>query len=284
MGLPVGQTLDLEGIATEPAAPPAGELTVYAKNIGGRMMLKQVGPSGVDTPLQPHIGFNGVTIVRPNTTTTTTTLGGSHLTTGTISNPTISGGSIINATRRLQFASAGTAGASAESRMAQGHVMRGDVAGAGGWFGVWRIVQVAVPAGCMMFAGLQASTAALGAVTTPSSLLNMVGIGYDSGDTNLQVMVNDGAGTATKVDLGASFPVRTTSHFLELVLFCAPNGGQITYRVTRLEAPANQVSGTLATDLPVNTTPLCSRYYMTNNATASAATFATPGHYVESDF
>lgn len=283
MGLPIGQTLDLEGIVTEPATPAAGELTVYAKNIGGRMMLKQVGPAGIDTPLQQHLGFNGAVFVKPNTTTTVTTLGAPHANTGTISTPTISGGSIINATRRIQVASAATAGSAAESRISVGHVIRGSVVGAGGWYGVWRMIQNAAPAGCMAFMGFSASTAALAAVATPSALTDMVGIGYDSGDTNWQFMRNDSTGTATKIDLGANFPVRTTSHFLELVMFCAPAASEIFYRVRRLES-TQEATGSVTTDLPTNTTPLCSRYYMTNNATASAATLQTPGHYVESDF
>lgn len=52
---------------------------------------------------------------------------------------------------------------------------------------------------------------------TPSSLLNMIGIGNDSDSTgavkdlNLQIMCNDGTGTATKIDLGANFPANRTS-------------------------------------------------------------------------
>jgi hypothetical protein len=52
---------------------------------------------------------------------------------------------------------------------------------------------------------------------TPSSLLNMIGIGNDSDNTgavkdlNLQIMCNDGTGTATKIDLGTNFPANRTS-------------------------------------------------------------------------
>ena len=41
----------------------------------------------------------------------------------------------------------------------------------------------------------------------PSTLANIVGMGWDSADTNVQIMTNDASGTATKIDLGASFLV-----------------------------------------------------------------------------
>jgi len=69
----------------------------------------------------------------------------------------------------------------------------------------------------------------------PSTLVNIIGVGCDAGETTLSMMHNDGAGTATKVALGANFPANTQSvDVYELVLYCDPNGSVVGYRVTRL--------------------------------------------------
>lgn len=61
-----------------------------------------------------------------------------------------------------------------------------------------------VPA-ARMFLGTRNSGAALTNVE-PSTLLNVCGIGHDSGDTNLQIYGSDGTARA-RLDLGTSFPV-----------------------------------------------------------------------------
>ena len=53
-----------------------------------------------------------------------------------------------------------------------------------------------------MFAGYAGSNNQLGTTVNTSTNLNIVGVGKDSGDTNLQIMFNGGSGTATKVDTG----------------------------------------------------------------------------------
>lgn len=86
----------------------------------------------------------------------------------------------------------------------------------------------------------------------PSSQLDIVGIGLDGGDTNLQIMHNDGAGAATKVSLGADFPW-TIGTAYELTLECGPNAASISYFVQRLDDRTKTASGTLSTNLPTNT-------------------------------
>lgn len=83
--------------------------------------------------------------------------------------------------------------------------------------------------------------------------VNIVGLGFESGDTTMRVYHNDGTGTATVVDLGANFPVSAKAVY-ELTLDCTPNGS-IAYTVERLDS-AFTATGTLSTDLPATTTGL----------------------------
>jgi hypothetical protein len=88
---------------------------------------------------------------------------------------------------------------------------------------------------CRMFMGLYSAAADIGNVN-PSTLLNMVGIGFDSGQTTLRLLRNDGSGTATAVDLGAGFPTTRSQVLCELILSAEPNGSDIRYRIERLNS------------------------------------------------
>ena len=89
----------------------------------------------------------------------------------------------------------------------------------------------------------------------PSTMTDSVFMGWDAADTNVQIMHNDGAGTCTKIDLGASFPVPTTDRtaFYELSLF-SPSGTtqSVDWLVTDLVSLA-VASGTITTNLPSTT-------------------------------
>ena len=113
--------------------------------------------------------------------------------------------------------------------------------------------------GCRQFYGMQGATTDLAYSDTilVSSLINCIGVGSDSADTNLQVFHNDGTGTATKIDLGANFPAnRTAGSALTTVysieLFNAPNTSSVLYRVVNKET-GNSVQGTVSTNLPLGT-------------------------------
>ena len=121
------------------------------------------------------------------------------------------------------------------------------------------ISDTAYGSGCRQFYGLQGSTADLTYSDTVlvSSLINCIGVGSDSADTNLQVFYNDGTGTASKIDLGANFPAnRTAGSALTTVysveLYNAPASTSVLYRVTNKETGV-VAQGTLSSDLPATT-------------------------------
>lgn len=106
----------------------------------------------------------------------------------------------------------------------------------------------------------------------PSNATNAFFVGTDSGDTNLQIMHNDNAGTCTKIDLGASFPGKTSSaDFYEVTLDCDPGASTMTYTVTNLTT-STTVTGSVTTNLPTNTTALLPWIGSGTGATATAHT------------
>jgi hypothetical protein len=277
------QILTLSGKAANPGIPSTGTLSVYNKPIAGRSLLRQIGPSGVDTALQPALFGNGIYMVSPGTTTAPLVLGGPVLTAvGTVSHPTLASTNLRTSMSRWQVVSAATANSAAEQRVAFARVWRGDAAGLGGFFMRTRF---AMPSGSALeraFVGLHSSTAALATTTNPVALTNLLGIGFASSDTSWSIMHNDAAGTATTVSLGATdFPTKSENVY-ELSMFAAPNGSSVGWEVQNVSTGAT-ATGTISTDMPASTTFLAFRLHANNGGTAATCQLDCSRIYLETD-
>lgn len=96
-------------------------------------------------------------------------------------------------------------------------------------------------------------------------------------------MQNDGSGAPTLTDLGASFPIGSTTSVLTLTLLAAPNSGEIGVRVVE-EVSGAVVEAVLDTEIPAATQLLSPRNFMNNGATAAAVAYDCSGVYVETDY
>lgn len=96
----------------------------------------------------------------------------------------------------------------------------------------------------------------------PSSLLSIIGFGYDSADANIQIMHNDGSGTATKVDTGWARPTVDTASLYKLELSSNPSEGTVRWRATRFAFGAPDIiTGVITTDLPTSSVFLAMLIY-----------------------
>ncbi|HZM64321.1 MAG TPA: hypothetical protein VFB59_04275, partial [Candidatus Saccharimonadales bacterium] len=197
--------------------------------------------------------------------------------------PTFATTNMKTSVNRIRIVSASTANSASEMRAAVNQVWRGNAAGLGGFFYSATFAVNSTTANQRTFVGLANTTGAISASSAPSSLTNIVGVGWDSADTTLQLMYNDGSGTATKVNLGANFPANNTAAVYEITLFAPANGSNITYRVKRLDTDVVS-NGTISTDLPSNTTFLTRHEYMNNGGTAAAVDLEVMRVYLESDY
>jgi hypothetical protein len=123
----------------------------------------------------------------------------------------------------------------------------------------FHISDTAFGSGCRQFYGMAGVTTDLtySDSVLVSSLLNIIGVGSDALDTNLQVFHNDGSGTATKVDLGVNFPANrtagaalTTVYSIELYNDSASTN--VKYCVKNKET-GSVAMGTITTNLPLHT-------------------------------
>lgn len=150
-------------------------------------------------------------------------------------------------------------------------ISRGDVSNAGGFYLKmrWRPATGQTVATHRAFAGVRGSAAAPTDVN-PSTLTNIIGMGWDSGDTNIQMMHNDGTGTATRIGLGSNFPRPTAdrSNLYDIEIYAPRNGSEVRYRVTNVLTGA-ETFGTITTDLPASSTLMTPLIYNSVGGTSS---------------
>ena len=144
----------------------------------------------------------------------------------------------------------------------------------------FNISDTAFSANCQQFYGLAGQTTdlAYGGVsgTLVSTLKNIIGIGSEVGDTNLQVFHNDASGTATKIDLGVNFPANRTAEAISTTVYSIqlrnePMSTDVRYEVKNNET-GEIASGTISTNLPLSSQGLnffASRCMSTTSVTST---------------
>jgi hypothetical protein len=267
-----------------PSPPPAGKLALYARDRAGMGWLDVERPSGRHFPLQPHFGVNRIATWAPSTSTTINTNGMPRTAVGTAATPTLATTNLSTSMRRWRMTSAATAGAVAEERSAGWVCWRGNGEGLGGFTYVNRLSLVTLQPTGMGFFGLIGLVAALSTTLTLSAVVNALGIGFERGThANWQIVHNDGAGAPTLIDLGAGFPVASTTNVLSLYIAAAPNDSAVGIRVVE-EVSGAVAEATITTDMPAATQLLSPRNYLNNGSTAAAVAYDCSGVYVETDY
>jgi hypothetical protein len=284
-----GGQLRLPAIAT-PATPAAGGLKLFGRDVAGRLLPAVMGPSGLDTSLQPYLARNKIAYALPTgNATTINTMGIVLNSTGTATSKNWASTSRYTKMRGIEYlvtTAATTAAVGFRGGAAQFSVGSNAV-GDGGFHLVcrWGPATGVATTTSRAFVGMHTATGAPTDVES-SSRTNIVGMGWDAADANIQFMHNDGSGTATKIDLGAGFPVPTVdrAHVYEIAMFSPPGTVQsVTYEVTNLVTGA-VATGIVTTDLPTTTTALNPYSAMSVGGTSSVIGICLFSLYVETDY
>jgi hypothetical protein len=161
----------------------------------------------------------------------------------------------------------------------------GNTAGSGGFYFACRFgpaTGVSVT-GNRCFTGMTSSATAPTDIE-PSTQTNMIGVGWDGADANIQFMRNDGAGTATKIDLGIAVPIVDRTSAYEIIFHCPPNSTTFTYTFTDLSS-GTVASGSVNTDLPAANTLLAPRGWISvGGLTSSVIGYSLSLMRVETSF
>lgn len=285
------QQVDYQTLAgLTPTAPAADTVKLFARK-AGRMLPAFIGPSGLETAIQPHMGRNKIGYWNSpgNSTTLPGVFGMSAPTAqGTVTARNVATTNIATRVRRLGYVSAATAAGLCGHYSTVAQYTVGDGAGLGGFYFETTIVpsSAAAVAGGRMFIGFSTSVAAPTNVE-PSTLTNAFGIAKLSSSQNLHV-VYGGSAAQTPIDLGSDFPADSlTVDAYDIVLFCPPSSSDVHWQVRRL-GTAFIAQGVIAnsdsTVLPPASTLLAHRIWRTNNATAAAVAIDISNVYIETDY
>lgn len=291
-GVPNGGITDpLDLTDDTPETPPADVIRLFRRAFAGRQFVAMIGPSGVDTTLQPGLHGNAVFMLAPASGTTAPVVWGGTLTTvATMSMPTLASTNNWTAIQRKRFQTAVTAASLTGMRTAYTQWWRGNANGRGGFFFRCQFGQQLNITGAQAFIGLCASTGALATTAgAVAALVNTIGMGYDTTDANTGnwfLYRNDATGVATKLNLGVG-AARNAVDAYDLMIFCRPYSTteqNIWVQITNIVTGAVVLAATeLTTDLPVATTFLAMKAEINNGAVAAAANLEVSKLYVESD-
>jgi hypothetical protein len=285
-----GGQLRLPAIAN-PATPAAGGLKLFGREIAGRHYAAVMGPSGLDTSLQPLLGRNKIAWAQPNGNSTVIGQMGLALSsTGTATAKNWASTRRYTRMRGIEYlmTTASTSAIAGWRGGALQYSVGGDAAGDGGFSYIcrWGPATGVAIATTRAFVGLVASAAAPSDASNPSVRTNQIGMGWDLGDANVQIMHNDGSGASTRIDLGVSFPRPTEdrTQVYELALFSPPGPVQsVTYEVTNLNT-GETATGTITTDLPSTATGLNAYGHMSVGGTSSVVGICLFSVYIETDY
>jgi len=118
------------------------------------------------------------------------------------------------------------------------------------------------------FFGLRGSSIAPTDVN-PSTLTNIVGLGWDKNDAHLSIIHNDNTGTASKVSLGTNFPRPTADRSQAWDLTILSNGQGTVYWAVMSLANGAKARGSITTDIPAGSTLLTFLAYISVGDTYS---------------
>ena len=279
----------LELSNTTPTAPAADKVKVFGRNVGGRMMPAFIGPSGLDSSLQPSFARNAIAYARAiGNSITISTEGIAWTVAGANQAAAAVGTSNIQiAMRRVNYNVATAATTSVASfRSAALQFFRGAAGGKlGGFHFICRFgpsLGAAANTTRTGFVGFT-SLATAPANVNPSTVANVLGVGCDATDKTYQIMHKTGTGAVTKIDTGITKSAADYTEMYELAMFSAPGGTEVNFEFTNLGTGV-VFKHTANTNLPAATQLLAPVGCYAVGSSNSAIGIAFSSLYIETDY
>ena len=278
----------LELTTSNPDAPPAGNVRVFGRNVGGRMMPAFKGPSGLDSSLQPMLSRNKIAWANPRGNSSVIDNVGMLLTaTGTVTAANVATTNLHLAMKRVN-ALVTTASGTAVSgfRYAAAQWFRGEPNGKlGGFHFVCRFgpaTGLSINTTRRGFCGFSSAVTAPTAVN-PSTLPHVLGVGCDAIDANYYIMHRTGTLAVVKIDTGISKSAADATEVYELAMFCAPGKTEVHFEFTNLTTDV-VFRHTANANLPSPAALLAPKVYYASGGVSGVIGTAMMSMYIETDY
>ena len=280
----VSGSLHLADDASTTAAS-SGSVTIHSSSVAGRSTLSWLDDLGFRRYTQEFNGYKKIFMwTAQGDATTSSTLGFDFSATGTATYRQPTNSTIFTQARRIGYVS--SASASSQSGIRHGIVnfTLGNTARKGGFLysALWGVSDAATVADSRVFVGFANTAGTIGTGEPSTAPGHHVAFLADSTDNNLQFACR-GAGSVTKVDLGASFPAKSfNTDLYRTTIFAPPMATAIGYHIINFTTGA-EASGTVTTNLPGNNTLMGCQVWRGNGATALAVGIDVSYQYLETD-
>jgi hypothetical protein len=233
----------IKGVTNEPSAPSSGNLTLYTKDMGGKMTARVKGPSGAAFPLQDAL-WQGSQYVWTTTGATaglwTNTVGAGA---GTFTAQTSVSTSPYTAMKRSRWANVVT---TTNQVLGQRNTDATFYVGAnGGFFYAARFGFDVWTNGGRLCACMHTATTVVS--SNPSTIANTVGFIIDAADNGLISFSTRDGTTLNKTSTGLT---AVTGNGYEVQMFIPPGGSTIAWRILDMNA-GTVASGSTSSNLPV---------------------------------
>jgi hypothetical protein len=275
-GFDIGLDIDSGGMqmadmSSVPSAPSANELKVYARQIAGRSMLAEQGPSGVAYALQPSLFQQNVVLVTGGANTNNgqyTTIGSNVTGSGTL---TAQNGSDTEALGNSSRIATGTTAGTVAGFFTKNVYYLGSVAnGADGFFYFTRVNLNGQAlnnykngtSGSRIFMGMCGATyTSCGSSDSPTTS-NAAGFQFSGarGDSDFQFLTCN-ASACNLIDTGVAISNSSTFDFYT---YTPPQGTTVYWRIDDVTDGTAPVEGSTATDLPVGSGAMNAGLSITN--------------------
>lgn len=272
---------------TNPTAPAAGHVGLFARKVGGRMMPAFIGPSGLDTSVQPLLARNKVGWVVPaGNGTTVSSVGLAVTAAGTATAANVAATNIHTAMRRIDYlvttaATTAVAGVRGSANM----FFRGAPGGKlGGWHLVIRggpATGIAADATRRAFMGMRPTAAHTN--VNPGTLANIIGVGTHDNYPTYYFMHGETANNVATYDTGIPKSAANRTKMYELVMFAPPGAEYVDMEFTDLDTGVSAFHRA-ENLLPAPTTLLAPDIYYGVGGTSSVIGVALASMYIETDF
>lgn len=284
----VGPTIDLPK-NDAPGVPALNNVRLFGRFVAGRMLPAFVGPSGLDSSIQPFIARNKIAWANPTGNgTTISTMGITLSATGTATGANVATTNIHTAMRRIEYAVA-TAAATAVAGF-RSAALQFFIGGPGVPFGGFMFITrfgpsrgVAANATRRMFMGMSSITGAPTDVNPSTAMTNCIGVCCDAGDTNWHFVHRAGTAAASKVDTGFSKLTNDNSTMYELVIFTPPSSTEVYMSFTNLATGA-VVEYSSSSNMPAANQLLAPSGYASVGGVSSVIGISLASMYIETDY
>lgn len=266
-----------------PATPAAGRTKIFSDSMATRRLVGSLDSNGNHFDFQPAL-FNSTTYLWLAGTGTTLAINWgtsftarNNGTNAAQAHPIKNNLSAINSMNRATFSTGTTATGASGVQASSTSAWRGSSAGLGGFFFFSRFALEARSGTHRLFVGLSANNATLNA--QPSTLNDTLGIGLDSGDTNLQFMIRNLA-VSTKIDTTIAADTTTIYDFY---MYAAPNDSFVYFELRNALTNAVLKNSQESANLPSNTSFFYMQAHIQSVTGTTAKLLALNRMYLESN-